>query len=225
MKTEVTNPSIGERLKFMRSISMLSRNDVFKKYGISSSSIDSWERNIAIPNKTSFQKLISAYKNEGIDVSEKWLQTGVGNPPSTNLLVQTLNHSIEPTQKNKFLDDFLNKDKLLSKETEFFKSLYKNAVVIQISNDEMRPFYTPGDTIGGILKFGLEIDHCIGKDCIALLKDGTKIFRRLIKNVATKKYNLICLNPYLAKTIEPTIFNAKIKAAAPVIWIRRLEND
>lgn len=222
MKTEETNSSIGERLKFMRSISMLSRNDVFRKYGISSSSIDSWERNIAIPNKTSFQKLISAYKNEGLNVSEKWIQTGAGNPPVTNLLV---NNSLESIEKNKFLDDYLNKDKLLSKETEFFKSLYKNAIVIQVSNDEMRPFYTPGDTIGGILKFGSEIEHCIGKDCITLLKNGTKIFRRLIKNVATKKYNLICLNPYLAKTIEPTIFNAKIKAAAPVLWIRRLEND
>lgn len=124
--------------------------------------------------------------------------------------------NIEDSQKES--DEFL-----MMKEAEFFKNTTKNTIVLLITDQEMLPFYAPGDYIGGRLQGKERVDEFLGKDCIIMIKSGSQYFRRLSKSSTDGSYNLVCLNPIWGSTLEPVIFDVDIEYIAPVIWHRRSE--
>ena len=99
-----------------------------------------------------------------------------------------------------------------------FKEKYTQAVIMMVSGDEMRPFYKPGDYVGGKMRFGEEIATVVNKDCIVHLKNGHRHFHRLIKDTQGR-YNLTCLNPN-ENMPEAVLYNVEIEGAASVIWHR-----
>jgi len=208
----------GDRLKYVRSLLRLSRAYVEQQYLIPEVTLKSWENGSAKLTINGAKRCIEAYKSEGVIVSEDWILHGIGLDPTASLSVS--HYFAVPTNKDLPTED----DEIsMLRDANEFKEKYPNAVIMMVSGDEMRPFYKPGDYVGGKMRFGEEgISSAVNKNAIVYLKDGSHYFRRLVKNI-NGTFNLTCLNPN-ENTAEPVLYNAQIEGVAPVIW-HRLKDD
>lgn len=204
----------GQRLRHIRSIFHLTRSYLQEKYGLPEVTLKSWENGTTTLSISGAKRCVEAYRNEGIIVSEEWILQGIGLDPKTAISVG--HYFTVPTDKDLPIE---NDEILMIKDAQAFKESHSSAVIMIVSNDDMRPFYWPGDYVGGRLRYGKDIDLLINKDCIVYLQNGEHFFRRLIKN-SLGNYNLTCLNPN-ETTSEPVLYNINIDSAAPVIWHRR----
>lgn len=214
-KHDLSKP--GERLKYVRSLLRLSRSYLQEKYGLPEVTLKSWENDTTKLTQAGAQRCVEVYRSEGLIVSKDWIMQGIGLDPKQTVTVS--HYFATPTIKELPTED---DEVAMMRDGNAFKESYPNAVVMIVSNDDMRPFYWPGDYIGGKMRYGDAIETAVNKDCIIYLKNGERFFRRLIKNSAGG-YNLTCLNPNEA-TAEPVLYNVEIDSVAPVIW-RRWKDD
>ncbi|KTD08531.1 hypothetical protein [Legionella jamestowniensis] len=213
---EVNNQSLltpGQRLKHIRSVLRLSRAYLQEKYGLPEVTLKSWENGTTKLTSTGAQRCVEAYRNEGIIVSEEWILEGVGLDPKSTITVS--HYFATPTNQDLPIED---EEISMVKDANLFKESHSNAVIMIVSNADMRPFYLPGDYIGGRLRNLDKIETAVNKDCIVYLRNGEKFFRRLVKDTLGY-YNLTCLNPS-ETTSEPVLYNVEIESVAPVIWHR-----
>lgn len=208
----------GKRLKYIRGLLRLSRLYIQEKYGIPEVTLKSWENEKVELSISGIQRCIDAYLKEGVIVSSDWILKGIGMPPKSSQIITSYFSypSLDFDKTNE--DDELQ----MIKEVDFFQKSYNDAVIMTVSNNEMSPYYYPGDIIGGRFRFLTEIETAIGRNCIILLDTGERFFRRLVKN-KSGSYNLTCLNPEI-DTIEPVMYNVKLECVAPVIWHRSRNN-
>lgn len=212
IQQELNKPS--ERLKHLRSLLRLSRSYLQEKYSLPEVTLKSWENGTTKLTQSGAMRCVEIYRNEGLIVSEDWILHGIGLDPK---ITATVSHYFAtPTNKELPLED---DEVAMVRDANTFKESYPNAVVMIVSNDDMRPFYWPGAYIGGKLRYDPKnIELVVNKDCIVYLKNGERFFRRLIKN-SSGGYNLCCLNPN-ETTSEPVLYNVDIEGVAPVIWHR-----
>lgn len=204
----------GERLKYLRSLLRITRAYLQEKYALPEVTLKSWENGKSKLTRSGAKRCVEIYLNEGMIVSEDWIMEGIGLNPTTSINVS--HYFAMPTDKDLPTED----DEIcMFRDANNFKENYPGAVVMIVSNDDMRPFYKPGDYVGGKMRFGGDIETAINKDCIIHLKNGERFFRRLIK-CHTKGFNLTCLNPS-ETTSEPVLYHVDIEGAAPIIWHRR----
>lgn len=208
---ELSTP--GERLKLIRSLLRVSRSYLQEKYGLPEVTLKSWENGTTKITQAGANRCVEVYRSEGLIVSEDWIMEGIGLDPKKTVTVSQYfaipTNTALPTE-----DD----EVAMVRDANVFKESHVNAVVMIVSNDDMRPFYRPGDYIGGKMRYNTDIEKAINKDCIVYLKNGERFFRRLIKN-NTNSYNLTCLNPNEV-TAEPVLYNVEIEGVAPIIWHR-----
>lgn len=203
----------GNRLKYIRSLLRVSRAYLQEKYGLPEVTLKSWENGTSKLSKSGTEKCIEIYRNEGMIVSENWILEGIGLNPKATASIG--NYFATPTDKDLPLED----DEIsMIREANLFKENHPNAVIMIVSNDDMRPFYKPGDYVGGKMRYNNDLSAAVNHDCIIYLKNGERFFRRLIKGNANN-YNLTCLNPN-ENTCEPVLYNVEIESAAPIIWHR-----
>ena len=208
----------ADRLKYLRALLRLSRAYIEEKYAIPEVTLKSWENATAKLTLNGLRRCVEAYKSEGLLVGEDWILSGTGLDPTASLSVS--HYFAKPTNKDLPIED----DEIcMLRDANEFKEKYPNAVIMMVSSDEMRPFYKPGDCVGGKMRFNKEaIFSLAGKDCIVYLKNGSHYFRRLVKDLHGR-FNLTCLNPD-ENTAEPVLYHVDIEGAAPVIWHRSKDN-
>lgn len=212
--------TIGDRLKHIREkLLKVSRAKICDKYGLSPDTLTSWEHGRVNISSKGVDKCIDIYGQENIVISREWIITGKGQKPKMSLDPAFY----ESHAEIEYIDDGNNDTLLLLSEIEYFRSLSKNTIVAQISRTDMLPLYDRGDHVGGRLRYGKDIESCIGKDCIVKTTSGALYIRRIAKDESGRDYNLVCLNPVWNGNPEPVLFNVKIECAAPIIWHRRME--
>jgi transcriptional regulator with XRE-family HTH domain len=210
-RTELNTP--GKRLKHIRSLLRISRSYLQEKYGLPEVTLKSWENGTTKLTQSGAERCVELYRAENLIVSEDWIMDGIGLDPKEAV---SISHYFSiPTSKELPLED---DEVAMIRDANAFKESYQNAVIMVVSNDDMRPHYWPGDYVGGKMRHGKDIETAVNKDCIIYLKNGERFFRRLIKN-SSGKYNLTCLNPN-ESTTEPVLYNVDIDSIAPVIWHR-----
>lgn len=211
-----SNATPGDRLKHVRSLLNLSRSYLEKKHGLPQPTLKAWENlpDALIKSEEGVSRCIAIYRKEGIVLGKDWLLTGQGLAPQVSFNL-TQRFAQKDTSALNYEED---EELCMIRDANAFRESHSNAVILIVSNDEMRPFYKPGDYVGGRLRYNENIETVINKDCIIQLKDGDKYFRRVIRN-KQQGYNLTCLNP-TETTAEPVIYNVEIACAAPVIWHR-----
>lgn len=210
-KRELTTP--GERLKYVRALLRVSRAYLQEKYGLPEVTLKSWENCTTKLTQSGAERCVEVYRAESLIVSKDWIMEGIGLDPKETVTVS--HYFATPTNKElPVKDDEIS----MIRDADAFKFNNHNAVVMIVSNDDMRPFYWPGDYIGGKMRYGNDIESAVNKDCIVHLKNGECFFKRLIKNNAVE-YNLTCLNPN-ESTSEPVLYNVQIDGVAPIIWHR-----
>lgn len=81
----------GRRLRMLRALSGLSRQEFFEKIGISASTMDTWESGRVELAQRSAERVCEAFKKVGVCCSAEWILTGSGLPPR---IMDTLERTI-----------------------------------------------------------------------------------------------------------------------------------
>ena len=112
----------------------------------------------------------------------------------------------------------------VAREIELFKSCHAKHLVYHITDNTMRPGYRAGDWVGGVMlpPEALELAHDM--DCIAQLKSGAVIARR-VKIETLGAFKLSLYSTHAASAIEHPplryLMASQIIALAPIIRIWR----
>src|SRR3990167_3633893 len=201
----------GERLKRLRQLSGLSRKAIERKYNVSASSITAWEnpgKSNAGLSDAGARKMLHVYQEELIQCSLTWLLTGKGTPPHR----QAIENADTKGETFVAMTQISMED-----EIAYFKERYVEAMVFEVTDDSMIPYYRPGDFVGGIRCYAKDIPHLITKDAIVETQDGRTYFRRLGRSTIPGRYNLIALNPD-TKLERPTLYEVAVVSCA---WVTR----
>lgn len=220
---ELAAQSRANRLKSLREMTGLSRNDFHKRYGIPRGTLQNWEsaRFGGLTQKGA-RNIIRAFNAEGIACDIDWLLHGTGVSPKFN------DHT--PQQRNQELKKhtdvnehiFEAETNIITKEILFFRQQHDNAIDIVVADDAMQPKWQPGDYIAGVKHFQEDIIKTIGKYCIVQTQEYGNILRQVMPGDDPNLYNLLAIN-YQTKVKRPVLYNIAILSAAPVIWTRKID--
>lgn len=211
-KPIIENPSTpearGNRIKLIRTHLLNQTREEFCKHSdIAAQSLKGWE--LAWGGGLSqlgAEKIVRHAKQLDIYCTVAWLLHGIGAPAT---------HLSNDLEFQKPDDEHIAKELLVFREIP-------DSIDTLIQDDAMLPYLTPGTYVGGII--AKQIDMALGKDCI-VIDDKNKLYVRVLKRGDnSNRYNLICLNQQ-AVLAKREIKNIKIKAAAPIIWIRKPYRD
>jgi transcriptional regulator with XRE-family HTH domain len=205
----------GKRLKLARKMAGLTREEVEEKYGISASTIQSWEAAKAggLTEKGA-QRAIAVLRQEGIWCTTDWLMYGLGEGP------QPTGSQFHHVQESFTTYTDLPEEKAILQELEKFQNLNNETTHFIVIDDAMCPYYQQGDYVAGKRKMGEAIKQLIGMDCIIETVEGTVLLRRLKLGSNENIFTLLSINPD-TQLITPTLYEQKLKSAAAVIWLRR----
>jgi len=210
----------GERLKRARIIAGLStRKDFEKKHNISANTLQGWEQCKNPLTQKGATRIVNALKKEGLICTVDWLLSGMGLPPRT---FESLHAGVnELIHENESLSELnMREEEAIYKETQFFKNAHPNSIILTIADNAMEPYFSIGDTVGGVQIPNNGINKYLNSCCIVELENNL-ILPRVI-HVGTQKntYTISCSNH--KTTASPlNLFNAKIISLAPVVWHRR----
>jgi len=205
----------GKRLKSARMMADLTRNGIEEKYGISASTIQSWEAAKAGGlTERGVRRIIPLLQQEGIFCTPDWLLYGIGTPP------QPTNLQFPQIQEKSASYTAMPEDKIIIQELLTFRDLNQNVIDIIVSDDGMEPNYSLGDYVGGKRRTGEEISKLYGFDCIIETASNEIFLRRIKPGSRAGLYTLICINTDTT-VATPTIYDQELLSAAPVIWHRR----
>ncbi len=207
MDTQDNSPSgRGKRLKYIRKMADLSREDLSRLSGSGASTISYWEsgKSNGLPPYEA-EKLIQIINKVGVKCSLEWLVQGIGELPTLTQSTIASGESNDETLKN---------------EEQFFHENHTNAVTLKIEDDAMLPFYNQGDLVGGIKCYEETILALVNQHCIIELETGIFVCRLLKISERKKHYHLFCTNLYT--TIANSVYvDINIISAARVIWHRK----
>ncbi|AIL64810.1 hypothetical protein NOVO_02075 [Rickettsiales bacterium Ac37b] len=189
-----------DRLRFIRSLTGLSRKVIAEKYGLPEVTLNKWETGALPISEKGVIRCLDIYKKEGVIVREEWILYGNGPIP----------HITDQSNKIHHKGNYKN----FANDINYFEENYADCIVFKVSGDEMLPIYNIGDIVIGYIyqENYKELDN---KYCIVTLTDNRQLLRKLV--IANDKYHLHCINP-LTSCKEPILFDVKIKEIASIIW-------
>lgn len=210
----------AERLKRVRNLANLSREEFCSDGCVKLATLISWEigRFGGISRKGAMT-VIARVAQEGVFVTPEWLLHEVGVGPEVQADYKKLAKPKEklksnikiPSEKNRIIEELL-----------VFKNLNKNSIDFLINDDTMLPHYQPGDYVAGTSRFDDQIKLLIGYDCIVQAKDGRIWMRHLQQGPRFDSFNLISTN-LRTKEKDAIIYDIELASAAPIIWHRKTE--
>lgn len=205
----------GKRLRLARNMAGLTREELEQKYGISASTIQSWEAAKAggLTEKGA-NRAISVFRQEGISCTIDWLLDGIGSPP------QASGAHFHGMREDQPVYSCIPDDQAIQQELGKFRILHAEVLELVVADDAMLPYYRLGDHVIGKPKRGDDIQSLVGSDCIVEMAEGEVLLRRLRVGMDSGAYNLFCTNPD-TELLNPTLYNQKLKSAAAVLWMRR----
>jgi hypothetical protein len=210
----------AERLKRIRHLSNLSRNEICKDNELNPHTLKGWEigRYGGLTVKGA-EKVLERIRDEGVCCTPEWLLFEIGKGPT----IIGDYAKMKEMKAIAVLDTpvvFGNEEQQISEELNFFKSHYKHTLEIIVEDDGMLPFYRIGDYLAGVPLFKENIAKLIEENCIVLTEEGEIFLRKIRKGSQEGHFNLTCINTESSVT-EPILYDVKLIAAAPVIFQRR----
>lgn len=200
----------GERLKHLRLLAKLSREELSNLSGCGASTIQYWEagKSKGLPAHEA-EKLTYILNKVGVKCTLSWLMQGLDEMP---IMGSTL---ISGATAEKI-------DSSIENEVNFFISQHPDAAILNIQDDSMAPFYQIDDWVGGIKCYEVGLLNLINQHCLVEIEKGELVCRVLKLANRKKHYHLLSTNVF--SDASPLIYpDTKIISAARVIWHRRPE--
>jgi transcriptional regulator with XRE-family HTH domain len=198
----------ANRIRFVRSLTKLSRGDFEAKYGINRNTIKAWEHGVNILTEKSAQILSQAIHAEGFSCTPEWLIFGNGEEP----------RPMAKDDENTLLNSINDQSKIIY-EADYFKRNNSSSIVYMITDKSMYPHFTCGDYVGGIKKsISTSLEDLINALCIFTLSEEIVLVRKfLLSN--NKEVILYPTNPAYSPDITSL---ANIVSIAEIIWHRKI---
>ncbi len=198
--------TIADRIRFLRSLTGLKREEVELRHHITKSSLEKWENGRANISAKNIARLINMALDYSIECTPEWLIHGDGNSPKTITL-----SSLGEQQ-----DRVGNTIEMLLRDLNYFKTTYPQGLTLMVSDDSMADHYTNGDFVGGLPVDMNSLKEYLDYACIVQTADGKMRLRRIGYDGSWFLYGTNTRHkgsPYLEK-------NVTITNAAPVFWHR-----
>lgn len=221
--TSLVSPQAkGERVKRIRHLANLSREELCADCEINLATLISWEvgRFGGLSQKGAM-RLIARVAKEGVFCTPDWLLYEVGAGPQVIADYKKV-AQVDVLDQEPLLPKNFDESTVIVEELMMFRKLNKHAMDYIIDDDAMLPFYNIGDYVGGTKRLGEKARALINLDCIVQIKDGRIMMRRLQAGPRANTYNLVGVN-LQSKTSNTIIYDVEIHSAAPIIWHRRKE--
>jgi len=210
----------GERLKRARALAGLrTRHEVAKKYSISANTLQGWEQDKNPLTAKGAQRIVDAFKWEGLLCTVKWLLKGTGMPPCPCDMLNVDMGDVA-REKNLLSEQNIREEEVIYREIQLFKEKNVNSIILTITDDAMEPYYHVGDHVGGVQLYNGEIEHVLGNLCIVELDNNQIMPRLLQKTSKVGRYNVCCTNP-TTDASPLNDYDVTVVSAAPVLWHRR----
>lgn len=219
----------GRRLRMARALTGFSRQELFEKIGIATSTIDTWESGRVELSQKSAERVCSALKQVGVSCSIEWLLTGGGSPPrimdaleKTMIDVGSFRYpdvSGELSSKDAYIHTCKLKklpslmDEKVRRELNFFLNLHPGSLLHVVEKDFLNCRYKVGDCVAGIEE---NVKSLIGKVIIAVLANSKTILCKLI-NCNEDGTSSVFISS------ESSNEKVQIISAAEIIWHRMLK--
>jgi DNA-binding transcriptional regulator YiaG len=215
--THTTAQLKGRRLRMVRALTGFSRQELYEKIGIATSTIDTWESGRVELSEKSAARVCDALRKVGIYCTSEWLLSGAGIPPrlmkdvEKSIFVSSeVNSYCEESVPNDYLlhmPPFLDED--VRQELSFFVSIHKNALFHVVDEDFMNSRYKKSDCVAGE---ATNLQNLEGSVIIAQLANGKTMLCKLLHSSNEKS------EIFLGKGISNKQID--IMKAAEVVWHR-----
>ena len=214
----------GERLRRIRHLANLSREEFCSDGDINLATLISWEvgRFGGLSSKGA-ARVIARVAKEGVFCSPEWLLYEVGTGPEVRADFKKLHQLAGEAESDTTNNTTSSENEKIIEELILFRKLNKNAIDFIIEDDAMFPHYRVGDYVAGTKRFGEKIKSLVTWDCIVQTNDGRIMMRNLQAGPRIKSFNLIPTNLH-TKVKDSIIYDVEIVTAAPIIWHRRKDN-
>lgn len=216
----------AKRLKSLRQMTGLSRDVFRQRYGIARGTLQNWEsaRFGGLTLKGAMS-MIRAFKAENVEVSVDWLMHGVGrgphfaglDNPQVESTITEADALLSGTEVEKELA-------VITEELLCFRRLNPDSIDLVVTDDSMTPFYHAGDYVSGVRRYQGRIESTIGHDCIVQSTEYGTLLRRITPGEEPERYNLLAHNVHTSSK-RPVLYNVDVISAAPVVWIRRVDEN
>lgn len=215
--SEASADARGQRVKRIRNMANLTRQQLCEKSNININSLKGWE--IGRYGGLTWQgaeKIVNQVANENVQCTIDWLMYGIGVGPSVQTSVSNnITTDLLPADSYFFTQD---EEEKINKELALFKKHYNDVIEFKVDDDSMTPFFHRDEYVAGIALSGEKIDQAVGLNCIVQMENGIVLLRQLRKGSMPKTYTLISLN---INNSEPVIYNVKLSKVAHVIFQRK----
>lgn len=188
----------GLRLKKLRNMANLSRQQICSECKLNPSTYKGWEiaRHGGLPLNGA-KKVIAKFSKIGVTCTLEWLLYGKGNEPF--ILPKISNH------KNN-----------IAKEISLFKLITNNSIAVKVIDNSMYPIFQQGDFVAGIKYYLEDLPFTVGHNCIVQLTNKKILIRKIEKSIKKDHYTLICINQDLIAE-KSILDDQKLIFAAPII--------
>jgi hypothetical protein len=210
----------AQRLKRVRNLANLSREELCADGEINIATLISWEvgRFNGLTKKGA-QRVIKRVAKEGVYCTLDWLIYEIGPSPVVRTNYKESQKQIQNTVSNQ---NQLNEKERIIEELLLFRTLNPNTIDYIVEDEAMAPQYNIGDYIAGTKRFTSKIKSLIGYDCIVQTKEGLILVRNLQPGPREISFNLIATN-LQTKARNVLLYDVELVSAAPIIWHRRFE--
>lgn len=213
----------GKRLKRVRNLANLSRDQLCEGGNINLHTLIGWENGrFGGLTRTGAERLISRLAQEGVQCTVEWLLHEIG--PGPNIITDFATAKVDLHKKTPEKTSKSEEDKFIAEELILFRSQYSNATDFIVEDDGMLPLYNPGDYVAGKKRYPDKIMTVIGKDCIVQTEEGRIFLRNVRKGSLPNCYHLVCTNHH-TQIEDSVLYNVKLISAAPIIWHRKKDTD
>lgn len=200
----------GIRLQTARDVAGLTRAAFGAKYGISASTLQSWEAAKAggLTEKGAIF-MVDKLQDAGVACNLIWLLYGIGEAAQPIGDVSQLPQNL-----------ITHEQRSIIQELQVFRTLNPNSIDMLVVDDGLSPHFKPNDYIAGRYLVGDDIQQLIGANCIVRTSQNQQLLRRIKAGKQPNRYNLVCTNPDTT-VFETALYDVEIIQAAKVIWHRR----
>jgi transcriptional regulator with XRE-family HTH domain len=204
----------AERVRSVRAMAGFSRREIEENYGINGNTLSGWERGIhtGLSKKGAIQ-LIEMLKDKNIACTLDWLLHGIGSGPKQLSTASDESNAIDAGSEIRSIHE----------EFSVFRKYHSQTLDLIVQDSTMAPFFNIGDYVMGI-QHKQSFQKYIGLDCIVELTNGEILLRKLAKGKVDNRFSLICTN-LDPNSLEQNRYDVEIESLAPVIFIRKVEEN
>ncbi len=208
----------AERLRRVRGLSNLSRQELCEQEGLNYNTLRGWELGrFGGLSETGAKRVSLRLLEAGVLCSPDWLLYEIGPspefaPPATHTPAEVALIETELTP------DQAKQNKFIAEEVQLFRTHYARSLDFLVRDESMLPQFEPGDIVAGVKT--TDFASLIGKIAIVVLKEGTTLLRQVHQDPNhLNRFMLIATN-IAAGSPHSALSNIKIHAAARVLWHR-----